>query len=68
MPRDEEKPRACFEGVGIWIAVSTIWTTHLVAGMAFLYSRHDMLILRIRDLILSFGVVILLHFYWLAVQ
>jgi hypothetical protein len=36
--------------------------------MAFLYRRRDMPILRIRGLLLSFGAVILLHLYWLAVQ
>lgn len=69
MRRDEEKPHARFEGVGIvWIAFSAVWTILLVAGMAFLYRRRDMPILRIRGLLLSFGAVILLHLYWLAVQ
>ncbi|KAH7255965.1 hypothetical protein BKA59DRAFT_490166 [Fusarium tricinctum] len=69
MRRDEEKPHARFEGVGIvWIAFSAVWTILLVAGMAFLYRRRDMPILRIRGLLISFGAVILLHLYWLAVQ
>ncbi|KAH7471760.1 hypothetical protein FOMA001_g13303 [Fusarium oxysporum f. sp. matthiolae] len=69
MRRDEEKPHARFEGVGIvWIVFSAVWTILLIAGMAFLYSRRDMPILRIRGLLLSFSAVILLHFYWLAVQ
>ncbi|KAF4448484.1 hypothetical protein F53441_8124 [Fusarium austroafricanum] len=67
--RRDEKPHARFEGIAIlWIAFSSVWTILLVAGMAFLYSRRDMPILRIRGLLLSFGSVILLHLYWLAVQ
>ncbi|KAL9561818.1 hypothetical protein ACKAV7_014080 [Fusarium commune] len=69
MRRDEEKPHARFEGVGIvWIAFSAVWTILLVTGMTFLYRRRDMPILRIRGLLLSFSAVILLHLYWLAVQ
>jgi hypothetical protein len=69
MRRDEEKPHARFEGVGIvWIVFSAVWTILLIAGMAFLYRQRDMPILRIRGLLLSFSAVILLHFYWLTVQ
>ncbi|KAF4333976.1 hypothetical protein FBEOM_12200 [Fusarium beomiforme] len=67
--RRDEKPHARFEGIAIlWIAFSSVWTILLVAGMAFLYGRRDMPILRIRGLLLSFSSVILLHLYWLAVQ
>ncbi|KAF4425152.1 hypothetical protein FACUT_10057 [Fusarium acutatum] len=67
--RRDEKPHARFEGIAIlWIAFSSVWTILLVAGMAFLYSRRDMSILRIRGLLLSFGSIILLHLYWIAVQ
>jgi hypothetical protein len=47
---------------------AAIWTAILVGGMVFLYRKRDMPILRIRGLALSFGSVILLHIYWLAVQ
>ncbi|EXM17743.1 hypothetical protein FOTG_14118 [Fusarium oxysporum f. sp. vasinfectum 25433] len=67
--RRDEKPHARFEGIAIlWIAFSSVWTILLVAGMAFLYRRRDMPILRIRGLLLSFGSVVLLHLYWIAVQ
>lgn len=57
------------DGVSIWwITFSTIWTAILISGMVFLYTRRKMPILRIRGLPLSFGAVILLHIYWLAVQ
>ncbi|EWY85833.1 hypothetical protein FOYG_12933 [Fusarium oxysporum NRRL 32931] len=67
--RRDEKPHARFEGIAIlWIVFSSVWTILLVAGMAFLYRRRDMPILRIRGLLLSFGSVVLLHLYWIAVQ
>lgn len=67
--RDEEKPHARFDSTGIfWIVFSTVWTLLLAAGMVFLYRRREMPILRIRGLLLSFGAVVLLHFYWLTVQ
>lgn len=62
-------PTANFDGVAIFFIVfSVAWTAILGGGMAFLYVRRDMPILRIRGLPLSFGAVILLHLYWLAVQ
>jgi hypothetical protein len=51
-----------------YIAFACIWTVILLGGMSFLYAKRDMPILRIRGLPLSFGAVILLHLYWLAVQ
>jgi hypothetical protein len=57
------------DGVSVWwITFSTVWTAILIGGMVFLYTRRKMPILRIRGLPLSFGAVILLHIYWLAVQ
>ena len=57
------------DGVSIfWITFSSVWTAILIAGMVFLYTRRKMPILRIRGLPLSFGAVILMHIYWLAVQ
>jgi hypothetical protein len=62
-------PTAQVDGIAIfYICFSILWTLILGAGMAFLYVRRDMPILRIRGLPLSFGAVILLHMYWLAVQ
>lgn len=56
------------DGVGIfWVTFACSWTALLVAGMAFLYSRRDMPILRIRGLALSFAGVTCLHMYWAAV-
>lgn len=57
------------DGVSVfWITFSTIWTAILICGMVFLYTKRKMPILRIRGLPLSFGAVVLLHIYWLAVQ
>lgn len=51
-----------------YICFAIVWTLILIGGMVFLYRKRDMPILRIRGLPLSFGAVILLHLYWLAVQ
>ncbi|SPO07738.1 uncharacterized protein DNG_10433 [Cephalotrichum gorgonifer] len=62
-------PGVAFDGVGVFYSVlSIVWTGVLISGMVFLYRRRDMPLLRIRSLPLSFGAVILLHLYWLAVQ
>lgn len=69
--RDEAPPPKGMrmDGVSIWwITFSTVWTAILIAGMVFLYTRRKMPILRIRGLPLSFGAVVLLHIYWMAVQ
>ncbi|KAG7140553.1 hypothetical protein HYQ45_002716 [Verticillium longisporum] len=58
-----------FDGVAIfWTAFASLWTALLVGGMAFLWTRRDMPILRIRGLPLSFGAVVCLHLYWIACQ
>ncbi|KAF7562153.1 hypothetical protein G7046_g1995 [Stylonectria norvegica] len=63
------KPTARLDGVGIfWITFLVAWTLLLAGGMAFLYRRRDMPMLRIRGLPLSFCAVIFLHLYWAAVQ
>ncbi|VUC21972.1 unnamed protein product [Clonostachys rosea] len=57
------------DGLGtFYCCFAAIWTAILIGGMVFLYRKRDMPILRIRGLALSFGSVILLHIYWLAVQ
>lgn len=64
-----EAPHAVLGAVGIfWIVFACTWTLILALGMSFLYVRRDMPMLRIRGLPLSFGAVILLHMYWIAVQ
>ena len=61
----DTKPVARLDGVGIfWIVFATSWTLILFSGMAFLYSKRDMPILRIRGLGLSFASITLLHCYW----
>ncbi|PNY27940.1 Uncharacterized protein TCAP_02136 [Tolypocladium capitatum] len=56
-------------GVGIfWACWTCIWTTLLVAGMAYLVSRRQTSILRIRGLGLSLSSIALLHLYWISVQ
>ncbi|CAM1509613.1 Fc.00g033520.m01.CDS01 [Cosmosporella sp. VM-42] len=63
------KPEARLDGLGIfWITFAIVWTLLVAGGMAFLYRRRDMPMLRIRGLPLSFAAVILLHLYWGAVQ
>jgi hypothetical protein len=57
------------DALGIfYCCLAVVWTIILASGMVFLYRRRDMPILKIRGLSLSFGAVILLHMYWLAVQ
>lgn len=63
------QPQAQLGAVGIFYVVfASVWTLILACAMAFLYVRRDMPMLRIRGLPLSFGAVILLHMYWIAVQ
>lgn len=62
-------PGVAFDGVGIfWSVLAIVWTCILATGMIFLYTKRHMPMLRIRSLPLSFGAVICLHLYWLAVQ
>lgn len=57
------------DGLGtFYVVFASIWTAILAGGMYFLYRKRDMPILRIRGLPLSFGGILLLHAYWLAVQ
>lgn len=60
---------ANWDGLGVfWTAFAAGWTALLAAGMAFLFQRRSMPILRIRGLPLSFCAILFLHAYWLAVQ
>ncbi|KOS20617.1 hypothetical protein ESCO_005392 [Escovopsis weberi] len=66
---EDTKPELRFDGVGIFYCVfATIWTLILASGMAFLWVRREMPILRIRGLPLSFAAITLMHLYWLAVE
>lgn len=61
------KPK--WDGVGVFYAIfSIVWTAILFGAMAFLYVRRDMPILKVRGLALSFGAVLMMHCYWLAVE
>jgi hypothetical protein len=61
--------KARLDAVGIfWIALASTWTVLLFGGMAFLYTRRHMPILKMRGLALSFCAVICLHLYWVSVQ
>ncbi len=64
----DTKPEVRLDGVGVfYIVFAIVWTLLLFGGMAFLWMRRDMPILRIRGLGLSFAAVCLLHGYWMAV-
>merc|ERR1712000_15388 len=67
--RAEAPTHAVVDNLGtFYICFAVAWTSILVGCMVFLYRKRDMPIVRIRGLPLSFGAVILLHLYWLAVQ
>lgn len=67
--RAEAPTHAELDSLGtFYVCLSVAWTAVLVGCMIFLYRKRDMPIVRIRGLPLSFGAVILLHLYWLAVQ
>lgn len=62
-------PKANLDAVGIfWVVWTCTWTLCLFAGMAFLYSKRSMPILRVRGLALSFAAILWLHGYWMAVE
>ncbi|KAK9441627.1 uncharacterized protein G6M90_00g046280 [Metarhizium brunneum] len=64
----DTKPEVRLDGVGIfWIVFAVTWTVILISGMAFLWTKRDMPILRIRGLGLSFTAIAFLHCYWVAV-
>lgn len=63
------KPGILINSVTIWWACwACIWTTFLVAGMAYLIARRNTPILRIRGLGLSLSAIVLLHLYWFSCQ
>lgn len=65
----DSEPRPQLDGVGIfWACWTCIWTALLAAGMAYLVSRRQMPVLRIRGLALSLSAIGLLHLYWISVQ
>lgn len=65
----DTKPELRLGAVGIfWIVFALAWTAILLGGMAFLWVRREMPILRIRGLPLSFAAITFMHLYWLAVQ
>lgn len=64
----DTKPTVRLNGVGIfWLTFAILWTLVLFCGIAFLYIRRSMPILRIRGLGLSIGAVLTLHVYWFCV-
>ncbi|KAL4865762.1 hypothetical protein BDV12DRAFT_145721 [Aspergillus spectabilis] len=65
----DSKPEAVYSPVSIWWATwGCVWTLAVAAGMAFLISRRNMPILRVRSLGLSLSAILLLHLYWFSVQ
>jgi hypothetical protein len=65
----ESKPEIDLGPVTIWWAVwACVWTSALVAGMAYLIAHRDMPTLRIRGLALSLTSIVVLHLYWLPTQ
>ncbi|KAH7116176.1 hypothetical protein B0J11DRAFT_618537 [Dendryphion nanum] len=58
-----------WDKVGVfYISYAAIWTTVVLAGMAFCLHNRHLPILRIRGLPLSFGSVFFLHLYWIMAQ
>jgi fatty acid desaturase len=58
-----------WDRVGIFYVVfCSIWTTIVVAGMAFCWYNRHLPILKVRALPLSFVAVIFLHLYWIMAQ
>ncbi|KAL4876413.1 hypothetical protein BJY04DRAFT_142271 [Aspergillus karnatakaensis] len=65
----DTKPEAVYSAVSIWWATfGCVWTLLVAAGMAFLITRRNMPILRVRSLGLSLSAIVLLHLYWFSVQ
>jgi fatty acid desaturase len=58
-----------WDRVGVFYVVfCSIWTTIVVAGMAFCWYNRQLPSLKVRALPLSFGAVIFLHLYWIMAQ
>ncbi|KAJ5213262.1 hypothetical protein N7449_000431 [Penicillium cf. viridicatum] len=65
----ESKAQIDLGPVTIWWAVwACVWTSALVAGMAYLIANRDMPTLRIRGLALSLTSIAILHLYWIPTQ
>lgn len=63
------KPKPNVDSVGIWWACwCSIWTFAVMCGMAYLYSKRHLPLMRIRGLGLSLVAITLLHLYWISVQ
>ncbi|PYH93975.1 hypothetical protein BO71DRAFT_354126 [Aspergillus ellipticus CBS 707.79] len=58
-----------WDAVGVfYISLCTIWTTLLLAGIAFCLYNRRIPMLRVRGLPLSFSAIALLHVYWILGQ
>ncbi|EAW11112.1 uncharacterized protein ACLA_067510 [Aspergillus clavatus NRRL 1] len=67
--RPDSKPEPIYSPVSIWWATwAGVWTLAVASGMAYLISRRNMPILRMRGLSLSLSAVVLLHLYYVPVQ
>lgn len=65
----ESKAAILINPVTIWWACwACIWTTAVVAGVAFLIYHRRSPILRLRGLGLSLSAIFLLHIYWASCQ
>ncbi|KAL5333691.1 hypothetical protein BJX70DRAFT_48018 [Aspergillus crustosus] len=65
----DSKPVAVYSPVSIWWATyGCVWTFAVAGGMAFLISRRNSPILRVRSLGLSLSAISFLHLYWFSVQ
>ncbi|KAJ5782293.1 hypothetical protein N7457_004067 [Penicillium paradoxum] len=65
----ESKPEIDLSPVTIWWAVwACVWTSAVLAGMAYLIAHRDMPTLRIRGLALSLTSIVVLHLYWTPTQ
>lgn len=64
----ETKPEARLNGLGIfYLTFAAVWTCGLFGGMAYLWTKRNTQILRIRGLPISFAGILLMHVYWLCV-
>lgn len=63
------KPQPNLNKIGVWwLCWASIWTTFVVAGMAYLIRKRHVPMLRIRGLGLSLAAITLLHLYWISCQ
>jgi hypothetical protein len=58
-----------WDKVGVfYVSFCAVWTTIVLAGMAFCWYNRHLPILKVRGLPLAFGSVIFLHLYWIMAQ